>query len=56
MLMIGITRGTKSKFQLTIEVCSIAFAMAVIEKIAEFLNMLTMQYSPCIQRILRGSH
>ena len=39
-----ITRGTKSKFQLTIRVFLIAFAMLVIEKVAEFLNTLTMQY------------
>ena len=39
-----ITRRTKSKCQLTIGVFSIAFAMSVIEKVAEFLNMLTMQY------------
>ena len=38
------TRGTKSKFQLTIRVFSIAFAMSVMEKVAEFLNTLTMQY------------
>ena len=53
MLMIGtvsicfeITRGTKSKFQPTIGIFSIAFAMSVIEKVAEFLNVLTMQYEP----------
>ena len=39
-----ITRETKSKFQLTIEVFSIAFVMSVIEKFAEFLNTLTIQY------------
>ena len=39
-----ITRETKSKFQLTIGVCSIAFVMSVIEKFTEFLNTLTMQY------------
>ena len=39
-----ITRGTKSKFQLTIGVFLIAFAMSVIEKVAEFLNItLKMQ-------------
>ena len=39
-----ITRRTKSKFQLTIWVFLIAFAMSVIEKVAEFLNTPTMQY------------
>ena len=39
-----ITRDTKSKFQLTITVFSIAFAMSVIEKFTEFLNRLTLQY------------
>ena len=39
-----ITRGSHSKCQLTIGVFSIAFAMSVIEKVGEFLNMLTMQY------------
>ena len=38
-----ITRGTNSKFQLTIGVSSIAFVMSVIEKFTEFLNTLTMQ-------------
>ena len=41
-----ITRETRSKFQLTIGVFSIAFAMSVIEKFTEFLNTLTMQYEP----------
>ena len=35
-----ITRETKSKFQLTIGVFSIAFLMSVIEKLTEFLNMI----------------
>ncbi len=39
-----ITHGSNSKFQLTIGVFSIAFAMSVIEKVGEFLNTLTMQY------------
>ena len=39
-----ITRETKSKFQLTIGVFSTAFAMSVIEKFTEFLNMLTTQW------------
>ena len=39
-----ITHGTKSKFQLTIGVFSITFAMSVIEKVAEVLNTPTMQY------------
>ena len=39
-----ITRETKSKFQLTIVVFSIAFVVSVIEKFTEFLNMLMMQY------------
>ena len=39
-----ITREAKSKFQLTIGVFSIAFAMSVIGKVGEFLNTLTMQY------------
>ena len=39
-----ITRGSNSKFQLTIGVFSIAFAMSVIEKVGQFLNTLTMQY------------
>ena len=39
-----ITRGTNSKFQLTIGVFSIAFAMSVVEKVVEFPNTLTMQY------------
>ena len=39
-----IARGSNSKFQLTIRVFSIAFAMSVIEKVGEFLNTLTMQY------------
>ena len=39
-----ITREAKSKFQLTIAVFSIAFVMSVIEKLTEFLNMLTMKY------------
>ena len=39
-----ITRETKTKFQLTIGVFSIAFVMSVIEKFTEFLNTLTMQY------------
>ena len=43
-----ITRGTNSKFQLTIGVFSIAFAMSVIEKAAEFLNTVTMQYGSAI--------
>ena len=38
------TRFSKYKFQLTIGVFSIAFTMSVIEKVAELLNMLTMQY------------
>ena len=33
-----------SKFQLTIGVFSIAFAIPVVEKVGEFLNMLAMQY------------
>ena len=37
-----ITRETKSKFQLTIGVFSIAFVMS--EKFTEFLNMLMMKY------------
>ena len=37
-MLVIITRGTKSKFQLTIGVFSIAFAMSMIEKVAEFLN------------------
>ena len=39
-----ITCGSNSKFQLTIGVLSIAFAMLVIEKVGEFLNTLTIQY------------
>ena len=40
-----ISRKTKSKFQLTNGgVFSITFAMSVIEKVAEFLKTLTMQY------------
>ena len=39
-----ITCETKSKFQLTIGVFSIAFVMSVIEKFTEFLNTLKMQY------------
>ena len=39
-----ITRETKSKFQLTIGVFSIAFVMSVIGKFTEFLNTLTMKY------------
>ena len=39
-----ITRESKSKFQLTIGVFSIAFVMSVIEIFAEFLNTLTMKY------------
>ena len=39
-----ISRETKSKFQLTIRVFSIAFVMSVIEKFTEFLNTPTMQY------------
>ena len=39
-----ITRGSNSKFQLTIGVFSIAFAMSVIGKVGEFLNTLRMQY------------
>ncbi len=39
-----ITRETKSKFQLTIGVFSIAFVMSVIEKCQEFLNALMMKY------------
>ena len=39
-----ITRETKSKFQLTIGVVSIAFTMSVIEKFTEFLSTLTMKY------------
>ena len=39
-----ISLETKSKFQLTIGVFSIAFVMSVIEKFTEFLNTLTMQY------------
>ena len=39
-----ITRETKSKFQLTFGVFSMAFVMSVIEKFTEFLNMLTMKY------------
>ena len=38
-----ISRETKSKFQLTIGVFSIAFVMSVIEKFTEFLNTLMMQ-------------
>ena len=39
-----ITRETKSKFQLTIGVFSIAFVMSVIENFTEFLNTLTKKY------------
>ena len=39
-----ITRETKSKFQLTIGVFSIALVMLVIEKFTEFLKTLTMKY------------
>ena len=39
-----ITRETKSKFQLTIGVFSIAFVMSVIEKFTELLNTVTMKY------------
>ena len=39
-----ITRETKSKFQLTIRVFSIAFVMSVVEKFTEFLNTRTMKY------------
>ena len=39
-----ITCRSNSKFQLTIGIFSIAFAMSVIEKVGEFLNALTMQY------------
>ena len=39
-----ITCETKSKFQLTIGVFTVAFLMLVIEKFTEFLNTLTMQY------------
>ena len=39
-----ITRETKSKFTLIIGVFSIAFVISVIKKVAEYLNMLTMQY------------
>ena len=39
-----ITRETKSTFQLTIGVFSIAFVMSVIEKFTEFLDTLTMKY------------
>ena len=39
-----ITRGSNSKFQLTIREFSIAFAMSVFEKVGEFLNMLKMQH------------
>ena len=39
-----ISRETKSKFQLTIGVFSIAFVMSVIEKFTEFRNMLTIKY------------
>ena len=39
-----ITRETKSKFQLTIGIFSIAFVMSVIEKFTDFLNTLTMIY------------
>ena len=39
-----ITRKSKSKFQLTIGLFSIAFVMSVIEKFAEFLNTLTIKY------------
>ena len=39
-----ITCGSNSRFQLTIGVFSIAFAMSVIEKVGEFLNTLMMQY------------
>ncbi len=39
-----ITRESKSKFQLTIGVISIAFVMSVIERFTEFLNTLTIKY------------
>ncbi len=39
-----ITRGSNSKFQLTIRVFSIAFLISLIEKFTEFLNRMTMQY------------
>ena len=39
-----ITCESKSKFQPTIGVFSIAFVMSVIEKFTEFLNTLTMKY------------
>ena len=39
-----IIHETKSKFQLTIGIFSIAFVMSVIEKFAEFLNTLKMKY------------
>ena len=39
-----ITRETKSKFQLTMGVVSIAFVMSVIEKFTEFLSTLTMKF------------
>ncbi len=39
-----ITSGGNSKFQLTIGVFLIEFAMSVIEKVGEILNTLTMQY------------
>ena len=42
-----ITRGSKYKCQLTLGVFSISFAMSVIEKVGEFLNTLTMQYTNC---------
>ena len=46
-----ITHETKSKFQLTIGVFSIAFVMLLSKMFTEFLNMLTIKYELAIRML-----